>query len=78
LASANRPTTTTFQPKLPTYHIDLPTYLPKSKMAGVELVGEKWLLLFYYLRIFFTFTSQEFTNFGRFWGTLCSGVPFPS
>jgi hypothetical protein len=24
-----------------------------KKMAGVELVGDKWLLLFYYLRIVF-------------------------
>jgi hypothetical protein len=65
---------TTYLPYRPTY---LPTYQPKSKMAGVELVGDKLLLLFYYLRIFFTFTSQEFTHFGRFWGTL-GGVPLPS
>ncbi len=44
LASANRPTTSTFQPKLPTcypkpptYHIDLPTYLPTYQ-------NPKWLV----------------------------------
>lgn len=39
-------------------------------MAGVELVGDKLLLLFYYLRIFFTFTSQELLILGGFGGRL--------
>ncbi len=46
------PTKTTYLLPKTTYLPYGPTYLPtyqNPKMAGVKLVGEKWLLLFYYL-----------------------------